>query len=152
MVLHTGVLKKIRTWKRNWRIQWGRWDCKSKEMSFGIVCHIEVLKLNHEAIVSSLRSMVVLLGALMSGEPKISLLPPQSPSGFSALARLYYFARPTKTAMLRCIGGQKLLFLQCISRVITGGSIGLTEQEIRHATKDRDYWRHLVAAYRDNPN
>ena len=153
MVLHTGALKKIRTWKRNWRIQWGRWDCKSKEMSFGIVCHIEFLKLNHEAIVSSLRSMVVSLGALMSGEPKISLLPPQSPSGFSALARLYYFVRPTKTAMLRSIGGQKRLFLQCISRVIiTGGSIGLTEEEIRHATKDRDYWRHLVAAYRDNPN
>ena len=29
------------------------------------------------------------------------LLPPQSPRGFSALARLYYVARPTKTAMLR---------------------------------------------------
>ena len=29
------------------------------------------------------------------------LLPPQSPRGFSALARLYYLARPTKTAMLR---------------------------------------------------
>ena len=28
-------------------------------------------------------------------------LPPQSPRGFSALARLYYLARPTKTAMLR---------------------------------------------------
>ena len=152
MVLHTGALKKIRTWKRHWRIQWGRWDCKSKEMSFGIVCHIEVLKLNHEAIVSSLRSMVVSLGAPMSGEPKKSLLPPQSPSVSSALARLYYFARPTKTAMLRSIGGKKRLFLQCISSVITGGSIGLTEREIRHATKDRDYWRHLVAAYRDNPN
>ena len=32
---------------------------------------------------------------------KIKLLPPQSPRGFSALARLYYLARPTKTAMLR---------------------------------------------------
>ena len=133
-------------------MQWDRWDCKSKEMSFEIVCHIEVRKLNHEAIVSSLRSMVVSLRALTSGEPKKSLLPPQSPSGFSALARLYYFARPTKTAMLRSIGGQKRLFLQCISRVITGGSIGLTEREIRHATKDWDYWRHLVAAYQDNPN
>ena len=30
-----------------------------------------------------------------------SLLPPQSPRGFSALACLYYFASPTKTAMLR---------------------------------------------------
>ena len=29
------------------------------------------------------------------------LLPPQSPRGFSALAHLYYLARPTKTAMLR---------------------------------------------------
>ena len=29
------------------------------------------------------------------------LLPPQSPRGFSALARLYYLARPTKIAMLR---------------------------------------------------
>ena len=38
-----------------------------------------------------------------SGEAarKIKLLPPQSPRGFSALARLYYLARPTKTAMLR---------------------------------------------------
>ena len=27
------------------------------------------------------------------------LLPPQSPRGFYALARLYYLARPTKTAM-----------------------------------------------------
>ena len=29
------------------------------------------------------------------------LLPPQSPRGFSALARLYYLVRPTKTAMPR---------------------------------------------------
>ena len=32
---------------------------------------------------------------------KFKLLPPQSPRGFSALARLYYLVRPTKTAMLR---------------------------------------------------
>ena len=32
---------------------------------------------------------------------KIKLLPPQSPRGFSVLARLYYLARPTKTAMVR---------------------------------------------------
>ena len=32
---------------------------------------------------------------------KNKLLPPQSPRSFSALARLYYLARPTKTAMLR---------------------------------------------------
>ena len=29
------------------------------------------------------------------------LLPPQSPAAFSALAHLYYLARPTKTAILR---------------------------------------------------
>ena len=29
------------------------------------------------------------------------LISPQSPRGFSALARLYYFARQTKTVMLR---------------------------------------------------
>ena len=32
---------------------------------------------------------------------KNKFLPPQSPRGFSALARLYYLARPAKTAMLR---------------------------------------------------
>ena len=31
------------------------------------------------------------------------LLPPQSLRGFSTLARLYYLARPTKTAMLRMV-------------------------------------------------
>ena len=36
-----------------------------------------------------------------SREKNKNLLPPQSPRGFSALARLYYLARPTKTAMLR---------------------------------------------------
>ena len=50
----------------------------------------------------------------------------------------------------RSVGGQKRLFLQYISRVIKGGSRALTEREIRHATVDRDYWRHLVAACRDN--
>ena len=50
----------------------------------------------------------------------------------------------------RSVGGQKRLFLQYISRVIMGGSRALTEREIRHATVDRDYWRHLVAACRDN--
>ena len=38
------------------------------------------------------------------------LLPPQSPRGFSALARLYYLARPTKTAMLRRLGAGTLLY------------------------------------------
>ena len=35
---------------------------------------------------------------------KNKLLPLQSPRGFSALARLYYLVRPTKTAMLRRLG------------------------------------------------
>ena len=46
------------------------------------------------------------------------LLPPQSPRGLSALARLYYLARPTKTAMLRrlniCTHGS--LNLRCNKR------------------------------------
>ena len=42
MVLQTGALKKIRTWPKNWRIQGGQWDCKSKKMIVGIVCHVEV--------------------------------------------------------------------------------------------------------------
>ena len=36
-----------------------------------------------------------------SREIRAKLLPPQSPGGFSALALLYYLARPTKTTMLR---------------------------------------------------
>ena len=47
---------------------------------------------------SSLRSIAVLSGALLSGEAAKNA---RSPSGFSALARLYDFAHPTKTAMLR---------------------------------------------------
>ena len=39
--------------------------------------------------------------ARTSGEAARKLLPPKSPRGFSALARLYYLERPTKTAMLR---------------------------------------------------
>ena len=34
------------------------------------------------------------------------LLPPQFPRGFSAPTRLYYLARPTKTAMLRRLGAR----------------------------------------------
>ena len=72
---------------------------------------------SQSVITLSLRSMAVLSSraqeresreirapsARTSGEAarKIKLLPPQSPRGFSALARLYYLARPTKTAMLR---------------------------------------------------
>ena len=40
------------------------------------------------------------------------LLPPQSPRGFSALARLYYLARPTKTAMLRRLPSAMLELMQ----------------------------------------
>ena len=36
------------------------------------------------------------------------LLQPQSPRGFSALARLYYLARPTQTAMLRRLFNDRL--------------------------------------------
>ena len=38
----------------------------------------------------------------------------QSPSGFSALARLYYLARPTKTAMLRRLQHRKMQFYSCL--------------------------------------
>ena len=51
----------------------------------------------------------------------------------------------------RSVGGQKLLVLQCISRVIAGGSRVPKEREIPHAAEDPDYWSHLVAACRDNP-
>ena len=58
----------------------------------------------------SLRSMAVLSSRAQERRSreirarKIKLLPPQSPRGFSALARLYYLARPTKTATLRRLG------------------------------------------------
>ena len=50
------------------------------------------------------------------------LLPPQSPRGFSALARLYYLARPTKTAMLRRLAKSSLCsqlfnFLTCMCEI-----------------------------------
>ena len=47
----------------------------------------------------SLRSMAVL--SSRAQERRSREIRPQSPRGFSALARLYYLARPTKTAMLR---------------------------------------------------
>ena len=50
----------------------------------------------------------------------------------------------------RSVGGQKPLFLHYISKVIAGGSVKPTEREIRHAAEDRDYWSHLVGAFRDN--
>ena len=40
------------------------------------------------------------------------LLPPQSPRGFSALARLYYLERPAKTAMLRRLASAMLELMQ----------------------------------------
>ena len=58
----------------------------------------------------SLSSMAVLSRARLSGEAAKTRakrtrtsgeLPPQSPRVFSALARLYYLARPNKTAMQR---------------------------------------------------
>ena len=55
-----------------------------------------VFAMNKYLVSVSLRSMAVLL------------LPPQSPRGLSALARLYYFARPTKTALLRRLGECRL--------------------------------------------
>ena len=41
----------LRTQPKNWKNPMGSVDCKSKEMIVEIICHIEVLKLNHEAIV-----------------------------------------------------------------------------------------------------
>ena len=56
----------------------------------------------------SLRSMAVLLSRAQERRSREirarsarERAPPQSPRGFSALARLYYLALPTKTAMLR---------------------------------------------------
>ena len=60
----------------------------------------------------SLRSMAVLssraqerrsreIRARSARERAEKMLPPQSLRGFSTVARLYYLARPTKTAMLR---------------------------------------------------
>ena len=60
--------------------------------------------------VTSMRSMAVLSGALLS--------PPQSLCGFSALARLYYFARPTKTAMLRRLASYEFLKLTSTSKLL----------------------------------
>ena len=57
----------------------------------------------------SLRSMAVLSSRAQERRSReIQFLPPQSPRGFSALARLYYLARPTKTAMLRRLNRDKL--------------------------------------------
>ena len=39
----------------------------------------------------------------------------QSPRGFSALVRLYYLVRPTKTAMLRRLSS---FCLECLSRIL----------------------------------
>ena len=60
--------------------------------------------------VTSMRSMAVLSGALLS--------PPQSLCGFSTLARLYYFARPTKTAMLRRLASYEFLKLTSTSKLL----------------------------------
>ena len=55
-----------------------------------------VFAMNKYLVSVSLRSMAVLL------------LPPQSPRGLSAVPHLYYFARLTKTAMLRRLGECRL--------------------------------------------
>ena len=60
--------------------------------------------LSHRSI--SLRSMAVL--SSRAQERRSREIRPQSPRGFSALARLYYLARPTKTAMLRRLNRDKL--------------------------------------------
>ena len=75
-------------------------------------------------IFASLRSMAVLSSRAQerrsheirarsarerAAKPREKLLPPQSPRRFSALARLYYLARPTKTAMLPRGGGGGVL-------------------------------------------
>ena len=52
--------------------------------------------------------------------PWVKLLPLQSPRGFSALARLYYLVRPTKTAMLRRLKWK---------RVAEGCVAGVTAQQ-----------------------
>ena len=41
----------LRTWPKKWRIPWGLWDCKSREMTVQIVFHFEFLNLNHKGIV-----------------------------------------------------------------------------------------------------
>ena len=71
-------------------------------------CKIKSVVFNYhysdDQVASSLRSMAVLsirAQERRSREKNKKLLPPQSPRGLSALARLYYLARPTKTAMLR---------------------------------------------------
>ena len=71
-------------------------------------CKIKSVVFNYhysgDQVASSLRSMAVLsirAQERRSREKNKELLPPQSPRGLSALARLYYLARPTKTAMLR---------------------------------------------------
>ena len=52
----------------------------------------------------------------------------------------------------RSVGGQKRLFLQHISKVITGGSIALTEREIRHATGSTgDIWLPPAGTIRIDP-
>lgn len=35
--------EKVKGLKRNWRIQWGWWECKLKEMIVEIICHVKVL-------------------------------------------------------------------------------------------------------------
>ena len=51
-----------------------------------------------------------------SREKNKKLFPLQSPRGFSALARLYYLVRPTKTAMLRRLPKYNVTCMEPITR------------------------------------
>lgn len=44
--------EKVKDLRRNWRILWGQWECQAKEMIVEIICHVEVLMLNQEVIVT----------------------------------------------------------------------------------------------------
>ena len=77
---------------------------------FRDVPECSVFRVLSTAQVTSLRSIAVLSEALLS--------PRQSLCGFSALARLYYFARPTKTTMLRRLASYEFLKLTSTSNLL----------------------------------
>ena len=92
---------------------WMRWDKRDKVWSSStsllsdIFVAVAVVVAQVPCYISlkpSLRSMAVLSSQAQerqSHEKNKKLLPAQSPRDFSALARLYYLACPTKTGMLR---------------------------------------------------
>ena len=67
--------------------------CTCKVFAKLLFCLVKLLLI---CLSRSLRSMAVLSSRVHERRS-----PPQSPGGFSALARLFYLERPTKTAMLR---------------------------------------------------